>query len=90
MFFDHNSAPLGRIRSILGQVEATGLPELSNHHIPFKNSQEEEKIDFIELYNTIYFYILKSISFPYILLKRSCTPPFGLPADSENPYVFLT
>ena len=32
--------------------------------------------------------IKKSISFRYILLRRSCTPPYGLPADSENPYVF--
>ena len=44
--FEHNSAPRHRNRSILGQVEATGLPELSKHHIALTNSQEEEKHQF--------------------------------------------
>ena len=46
LFFDHNSAPRHRNRSILGQVEATGLPELSKHHIPLTDSQEDETQQF--------------------------------------------
>ena len=30
----------------LVQMNLTGLPELFTHHIPFKYSQEEEKIEF--------------------------------------------
>ena len=30
----------------LVQMNLTGLPELFTHHIPFKNSQEEEQTDF--------------------------------------------
>ena len=45
IYYD-NSAPRHRNRSILGQVEATGLPELSEHHIALTDSQEEEKHQF--------------------------------------------
>ena len=34
-FFEHNSAPRPRIRSTLGQIKVTGLPELFKHHMSF-------------------------------------------------------
>ena len=55
-FFEDNLAPPGRIRSKLGQMILTGLPEVFEHHIPCKNSRGGEKTIsyYLVLYRAIY------------------------------------